>query len=71
MPLISLVPNTGVQFFDVSLDLEALPRVTRAFWEERVGAGTVASGTQPVVLRELASDEDGNLLVFFFFNVTV
>ena len=63
MPLISLVPNTGVQFFDVSLDLEALPRVTRSFWEERAGTGVAASGTQPVLLRELAPDEDGNLLV--------
>ena len=63
MPLITLVPNTGVQFFDVPLDLETLPRVTRTFWEEPVGTASAAPGVVPVMLRELVADADGTLVV--------
>jgi len=64
MPLITLLPNTGVQFHDVELDLDALPRLTRMFWEEAFGAGTRAEGGQPVLLRELVADPgDGTLSV--------
>ena len=63
MPLITLVPNTGVQFFDVPLDLETLPRITRSFWEERAGTASAASGAEAVLLRELVTDDDGNLVV--------
>jgi hypothetical protein len=58
--LITLIPNTGIQFWDVDLDLEKLPRLVRSFWEERVAVVRDDSGTEPVVLRDL-KDEDGVL----------
>ena len=36
-PLISLVPNSGIHFWDVDLDADALPRQARTFWEEPLG----------------------------------
>lgn len=54
MKLITLVPDTGVQFHDFDLDVEALPRLARTFWEQ-------PSGDQHV-LRTLTEDVDGTLL---------
>ncbi len=31
-PLITLIPNSGIQFWDIDLDIERLPRLTRSFW---------------------------------------
>ena len=63
MPLITLLPNTGVQFYDVNLDLEALPRLSGTFWEERLGTAASSSGSATVLLRELVDDGDGSLSV--------
>ena len=29
--LITLIPNSGVQFWDIDLDMERLPRLSRSF----------------------------------------
>jgi len=36
-PLITLIPNSGIHFWDVDLDADALPRQARMFWEEPLG----------------------------------
>lgn len=35
-PLITLIPNSGIQFWDIDLDVDALPRLTKSFWEEPI-----------------------------------
>lgn len=56
--LVSLVPSSGLQFLDFGFDIDALPKVSRAFWEEPVAAGAVGGdGQQQVVLRTLVMDE--------------
>ncbi|MBV9758840.1 MAG: virulence factor SrfB, partial [Alphaproteobacteria bacterium] len=57
---VTLVPNTGIQFWDIDLDLERLPRLSRYFWEEAVAPAPDDTGSVPVVLRELR-EEDGAL----------
>ena len=61
--LITLIPNSGVQFWDIDLDMERLPRLSRSFWEERVGENHGSGATGTVVLRELIADETGALSV--------
>jgi len=41
-PLITLVPNSGIQFWDLDLDVDALPRQARSFWEEPLGGPPAA-----------------------------
>lgn len=55
--LISLVPASGLQFLDFGFDIDALPKVARAFWEEPVTAAVTGDGQQQVVLRTLVLDE--------------
>lgn len=57
--LVSLMPQTGVQFLDLRFALERLPRAPRAFWEQPLPPGQ--EGAQPglVNLRPLVADEDG------------
>ncbi|WP_114377907.1 virulence factor SrfB [Elioraea thermophila] len=57
--LLSLVPQSGLQFVVRPFDEARLPRLTRAFWEEVEDQGP---GAQPhVILRPLATDEaDGS-----------
>ena len=60
-PLITLIPNSGVQFWDIDLDMEALPRQARTFWEEPLadqGAGALA-----VKLHELVQDAETGQMV--------
>jgi hypothetical protein len=59
--LITLVPNSGVQFWDIPLDVEQLPRLALDFWEEPLGPRD-SDGLQPVALRELESDDSGVLV---------
>lgn len=59
--LITLIPNSGVQFWDIDLDLEKLPRLRRSFWDEPIGDQPDESGNLPLVLREL-QDKDGILV---------
>ena len=54
-PLITLIPNSGVQFWDVALDIDGLPRATRTYWEEPSGGG--------VKLRELRADDETGQMV--------
>ena len=61
--LITLIPNSGVHFWDIDLDMEQLPRLSRSFWEEPIGDGRDRGDTRTVVLRELVSDETGTLSV--------
>ena len=61
-PLITLIPNSGVQFWDIDLDTDALPRQARTFWEEPLGAATEA-GAAPVKLHELVQDPETGQMV--------
>ncbi len=35
--IVSLVPQTGLQFVDIRFALERLPRMPRSFWEQPLG----------------------------------
>jgi len=61
--LITLVPNTAVQFWDVDLDLERLPNRRRTFWEEPISDVRDETGRVPSVLRELVEDEETREMV--------
>lgn len=62
MTLITLVPDTGVQFYDIDLDIEAMPRMARSFWEEKLGTAQSVNGKETVLLRTLKEDETGALV---------
>ena len=55
-PLITLIPNSGIQFWDIDLDIEALPRLSRSFWEEPISNVPDENGHYPVVLHDLIED---------------
>jgi len=55
--LVSLVPNSGLQFLDFAFDIDKLPRANRAFWEERLTGSADPDGKLPVLLRCLQWDE--------------
>ncbi len=57
-PLITLIPNSGIQFWDVDLDEATLPRQSRTFWEEPLGEPKDASGAERVRLHELLRDQE-------------
>ena len=59
--LITLIPNSGIQFWDIDLDDAALPRLNRAFWEEPVSNQPDVNGQYPVVMHDLVEDEHGTL----------
>jgi hypothetical protein len=58
--LITLVPQSGIQFLDLPLALDRLPRTTLYFHEQRL-PGEPEPGRMPVALRRLLPDEDGRL----------
>lgn len=60
--MITLIPNTGVQFWDIDFAIDQLPRVTRSFWEEKLGDRRSES-TTTAMLHELEADEAGTLSV--------
>jgi hypothetical protein len=61
-PLVSLVPQSGIQIVDLRCDLAALPRLTRAFWEEELREDPGPDGRPRIILRALETDErDGTL----------
>ncbi len=62
-PLITLIPQSGVQFWDVALDIDSLPRQPRSFWEEPIGGPADANGAAPVKLHELVADPETGQLV--------
>lgn len=57
---ITLVPNSGIHFWDLRFDLDTLPRITRWFWEELLGQDRDENGEIPFALRELVTDENGD-----------
>ncbi len=61
--LISLIPQSGIQFWDTPLDLDSLPRQARQFWEERLGGPADADGRQPGRLHELVADPETGQMV--------
>lgn len=56
--IVSLVPQSGVQFLDIRFDIERLPRLRRSFWEKPLAEGAAA---EMVNLRPLV-ERDGALL---------
>lgn len=58
-PEINLIPNSGIQFVTVPLDLAGIGRIRRHFWEEP--AGTYEDGTERAILRPLLEGDDGRL----------
>ncbi len=58
--LITLIPNSGLHFWDIDLDAEKLPRLNRTFWEERLSDVPDETGRLPVALRELVLNEAGD-----------
>src|SRR3954462_9423713 len=61
-PVVSLVPHSGIQFLDLALDIDVLPKTTRSFWEERIAGQPGSEGKIPVLLRVLQFDERANAL---------
>jgi hypothetical protein len=57
-PLITLIPNSGIQFWDVDLDADALPRQARSFWEEPLGGPPDENGAVPAKPHELRQDSE-------------
>jgi hypothetical protein len=62
-PLITLIADSGVQFWDVDLDLERLPRVVRLFWDQRLPGQLDAAGKERAALRELHDRDQSGVLV--------
>ena len=59
--IVSLIPQSGLQFVDLRFAVERLPRTPRVFWEQPLPPGAAASPGL-VNLRELKPDEMGTLL---------
>ena len=59
--LVSLVPQSGIQFLDIAFSADRLPRAAMSFWEEPLPAGADANRGL-VSLRVLRADETGELL---------
>jgi len=57
-PLITLIPNSGIHFWDVDLDMDALPRQARTFWEEPLGGPPDKHGAVRARLHELQPDPE-------------
>ena len=62
-PLITLIPNSGIYFWDVDLDADALPRQARMFWEEPLGGLPDEHGAVRARLHELQPDAETGQLV--------
>jgi hypothetical protein len=60
--IVSLVPQSGLQFIDLRFGLERLPRAPRSFWEQPLPAGQEAAAPALVNLRMLSIDDTGTLL---------
>jgi hypothetical protein len=59
--MITLIPNSGVQFWDIDIDMEQLPRLSHDYWEERVGDRRADGTSTTAILRELEADDTGTL----------
>ena len=54
--VVSLIPSSGVQFLDFGFDLDATPKLTRFFWEEKQTDQASEDGNIPVALRSVKPD---------------
>ena len=52
---INLIPNSGLQFWTVTMDLASIGRTRRSFWEER--SGEYEDGTPRYVLHDVIDEE--------------
>ena len=59
--IISLVPQTGLQFIDIRFGLDRLPRAPRSFWEQPLPPGADPASAGLVNLRRLTDSGDGAL----------
>jgi len=59
-PIVSLIPQSGLQFIDIRFSIDQLPRTPRVFWEQPLPPGQTAATL--VNLRELRPDDTGTLL---------
>ena len=50
-PVVSLMPNSGLQFLDFAFDIDRTPKLTRSFWEDQQVAEKTEDGRVPVALR--------------------
>ena len=66
--LTSLIPASGIQFLDLDFDVNALPRLSRPFWDERPMHLRDAAGDQQVLLRVLEQTEAGSLDMVFCYD---
>lgn len=57
--IVSLVPQSGLQFVDLRFPLDRLPRAPRSFWEQPLPPGQEAAAPALVNLRMLSADETG------------
>lgn len=60
--IVSLVPQTGLQFIDIRFALDQLPRTPRSFWEQPLPPGQDSAARSLVNLRPLQADDGGVLL---------
>jgi hypothetical protein len=61
--LIMLVPNSGIQFWDIDLDMDRLPRLSRNFWEEPLTETAGTDDQMTVALRPLERTQDSDVLI--------
>src|SRR6266404_5196340 len=59
--IVSLVPNSGLQFIDCQFDASALASRDLSFWEESISNVPDENGKLPVILRCLEPDAEGEL----------
>ena len=59
--IVSLIPQSGLQFIDLRFAAERLPRAPRVFWEQPLPPGATAPPGL-VNLRQLTTDPTGTLL---------
>jgi hypothetical protein len=60
--IVSLVPQTGLQFIDIRFSLSRLPRTPYTFWEQPLPPDAEDAAPALVNLRPLTSDPTGTLL---------
>ncbi len=62
-PTVNLIPFSGVQFLDLGFNIDAVPRVTRLFWEEEQPETRSEDGQVAVALRCPVQDAESDELI--------
>ena len=62
-PITTLIPDTGIQFLDFGLGVDAISKVSRQFWPDIDPGVTDDGGNPQITLRIVEEDEDRNPLV--------